>query len=242
MPIHNEAKFGEIAKTVLMPGDPLRAQYIAERYLTDAQCVNNVKGMLAYTGKYQGKPITVMGSGMGVPSMGIYANELYTFYDVENIIRIGSCGAYTPNLELRDLILVTESYYEGAYALQLTGKENHFCLPDAELNLQIASTAEELNIPLRQGKIASVEAFDPYLKDPLSIMKRYQEDPDTADICGSEMESFALFKTAEYFGKRAACLLTVADSSFKDEKLTPEERQNNMNNMIKLALETAYRL
>ena len=126
MPVHNEAKVGEIAKTVVMPGDPMRAKYIAENFLEDYKLVNQVRGMYAFTGKYKGKEITVMAHGMGMPSVGIYSYELYKFYGVENIIRIGSCGGHTEELDILDIVLVDNSYTEGNFALALNNKDCHF--------------------------------------------------------------------------------------------------------------------
>ena len=237
--VHNEAKVGEIAKTVLMPGDPLRAKFIAEKFMTEAKLVNQVRGMYAYTGKYKNREITVMGSGMGMPSIGIYSYELYHFYGVENIIRIGSCGAYQPDLDLLDTILVDNAYTEGNFHKNLTGEECHFIGASKELNEEIEKTAKEINQKYIKCNIACTECFDPYLKDPLSFAKRL---PKEYNLKAAEMESFALFAVAKTLGKKASCLVTVADSDFKKENLTSEQRLKAMENMIVLALETAVRL
>ncbi len=236
MSIHNEAKLGEIAKTVLMPGDPLRAKMIAETYLEDYKLVNEVRGIYAYTGKYKGKEITVMASGMGMPSMGIYCYELYKFYEVENIIRIGSCGAYREELNLLDIILVDNSYNEGNFAKNYSGEECHFISSSSELNGVIEETAKNLNQKYVKCNVATTEVFDPYLPDPLDYAKRL---PKEYNILASEMESFALFYTAKILNKKASCLLTVSDSNCKKEELTSEQRLNSLHAMIKLALETA---
>ena len=144
MPVHNEAKVGEIAKTVVMPGDPMRAKYIAENFLEDYKLVNQVRGMYAFTGKYKGKEITVMAHGMGMPSVGIYSYELYKFYGVENIIRIGSCGGHTEELDVLDVVLVDNSYTEGNFAKNMTGEECHFIGSSRDLNKVIEETAKEL--------------------------------------------------------------------------------------------------
>ena len=240
MPIHNEAKKGEIAKIVLMPGDPLRAKYIAENFLDNPKLVNEVRNMFAYTGTYKGKEITVMGSGMGMPSMGIYSYELYKFYDVESIIRIGSCGAYKPDLDILDIVLVENSYTEGNFAYQMTGEKFYKISADKELNDLIENTAKELEIKCVRANMATTEYFDPYLDDHLMISKRL---PKEENILGSEMESFALLSTAKRLGRKAACLLTVADSNYKSsEGLTSKDRQDALNKMINLALESIIRM
>lgn len=239
MPVHNEAKLGDIAKTVLMPGDPMRAKYIAENFLEDYRLVNSVRGMYAYTGKYKGKEVTVMASGMGMPSIGIYCYELYKFYEVENIIRIGSCGGHTKDLKVLDIVLVANSYTEGNFAKNLTGTECHFIESSHYLNDIIESTAKEIGQDYIKGNMACTECFDPYLDDPMSFINRI---PEEYHAMGSEMESFALFYTAKHMNKNAACLLTVSDSICYSEELTSEQRQNSMNGMIKLALESSLKL
>lgn len=239
MAVHNEAKIGEISKNVLMPGDPLRAKYIAENFLEDGKLVNTVRNIFAYTGKYKGKEITVMASGMGMPSIGIYSYELYNIYGVENIIRIGSCGAYKEDLNLLDIILVENSYTEGNFAKNMTGEECHIIESSEHLNNIIEETAKLENQKYTKCNIACTECFDPYLENPEMYVERL---PKEYNILGSEMESFALFYTAKKLGKNAACLLTVADSNCKKENLTSEQRQNSMNNMIKLALESIIKI
>ncbi|MBR3512560.1 MAG: purine-nucleoside phosphorylase [Clostridia bacterium] len=239
MPIHNEAKPGEIAKTVIMPGDPLRAKYIAENFLEDYKLVNTVRNMYAYTGKYKGKEITVMAHGMGMPSVGIYSMELYKFYGVENIIRIGTCGAYTEDLHLLDVILVDKSYTEGNFAYGLTGNECHLIEGSKELTDKIEETAKENGINYTKGNIACTESFDPYLDDPLNVYKRIPKD---LNILGAEMESFALFFVAKMYNRKASCILTVVDSLKNEENVSSEDRQKSLNNMITLALETSLKL
>lgn len=239
MAIHNEAKIDEIAKSVLMPGDPMRAKYIAETFLEDYKLVNNVRGIYAYTGKYKGKEITVMASGMGMPSIGIYVYELYKLYEVENIIRIGSCGAYTDYLNLLDIVLVDNSYTEGNFAKNMSGEECHIINSSSKLNEIIESSAKELKQQYKKCNIACTEFFDPYLEDPKSFANSL---PKEKNIMGAEMESFALFYVANKLGKEASCLLTVADSICKKENLTSMQRQESMNNMIKLALESIIKV
>ena len=235
---HNEANLGEIAKTVIMPGDPLRAKYIAENFLEEYKLVNAVRGMYAYTGKYKGKNITIMASGMGVPSMGIYAYELYKFYKVENIIRIGSCGAYKPELKLFDIILSKEVFYEGNFALTLKNEDCHIAKSDETINEKIINTAKENNINLYTGNTVCLDCFDVYMTD---IEKFINRIPEGFNPISAEMEAFALFYTAKVLNKKAACLMSVVDSKFIKEIATPEERQTGLNNMIILALESAIK-
>ena len=239
MALHNEAKIGEIAKVVLMPGDPLRAKYIAENFLENYKLVSSVRNIYAYTGKYKGKEISVMASGMGMPSMGIYCYELYKFYGVESIIRIGSCGAYKPDLDLLDVVLIEKSYTEGNFAKAMTGIECHSVNANKELNDLIENTAKENNMKCVRANIACTEYFDPYLDDPQALAKRL---PDEENILGSEMEAFALFFTAKQLNKKASALITVADSNYKKESITVEQRQEALNEMIRLALESAIKL
>ena len=235
MAIHNEAKVGEIAKNVLMPGDPLRAKYIAENFLEDYKLVNTVRNIFAFTGKYKGKEVTIMASGMGMPSIGIYSYELYKEYGVENIVRIGSCGAYTEELDLMDVVLVNNSYNEGNFAYNMTGEECHEMLATESLNNIIEETAKKINQRIVKANIASTECFDPYLTDPLMYAKRL---PKELNIAGSEMEAFALFYTAKVLNKNATCLLTVVDSNVKKQNLSSEQRLKSLNEMIVLALES----
>ncbi len=239
MSIHCNAKNGDIAKTVLMPGDPLRAKYIAENFLENARLVNTVRNMLAYTGTYKGKEITVFSSGMGMPSMGIYCYELYKFYGVENIIRIGSCGAYSNDLNLSDVVLVDKSYTEGNFAYEWSGTEEHLANSDGELNNIIENTSKEINIPYIKGNAFCNDCFDGYLDDIPSFINRFPKD---LNIIACEMEAFALFYMANYLGKKASCLLTVVDSYFKKQSSSSEEREKSLNNMILLALESGIKI
>ena len=231
---HNEAKYGEIAKNVLMPGDPLRAKYIADNFLEDCKLVNKVRNMYGYTGKYKGVEITVFASGMGMPSMGIYAYELYKFYDVENIIRIGTCGALSPELELLDTILVKDSYTKGNFAIALKHVDEHLVESDTELNELVKESAEENNIKLVRGNVNCNEIFD-YYDDKFEEF--LESLPKDLKIIATEMESFSLFYTAKSLGKKASCLLSVVDSRFKKEEVSTDDRQNSLNDMIKVALD-----
>ena len=236
MTAHNNAKVGDIAKTVLLPGDPLRAKYIAENFLEDYRLVNDVRNMYAYTGTYKGKEITVMASGMGMPSAGIYVYELYKFYGVESIIRIGSAGAYTDDLNLLDVVLVNGSYTEGNFAYNMNNLDEHFVLASSELNNKIMETAKNNNQELVVCNTACTEVFDPYIEDVNIFVNRF---PKEYNIKAAEMEAFAVFYVAKTLNKKAACLLTVVDSLIKKESLTSEQRQKSLNDMIKLALDSS---
>ena len=217
-----------------MPGDPKRCEYIAKNYLQDYKIVNNVRGMTAYTGYYKGKRITIFPSGMGIPSMGIYSYELYKYYDVENIIRICTCGGYNHTLKLKDIILVDNSYSQSTYAKYLDGYQDNLVKSTKNLNDIILKTSNELNMNIIKGTICSTDVF--YEKD-------YKNKPiEEYNILGAEMESFALFNNARTLGKNAACLLTVSDLFFSEDKLTSLEREQNLNEMIVLALESCLKL
>lgn len=239
MPIHCNAKKEDIKKIVLMPGDPLRAKYIAENFLENARLVNTVRNMLAYTGTYKGKEITVFSSGMGMPSMGIYAYELYKFYDVDTIIRIGSCGSYNYDLNLFDTILVDQSYTEGNFAYEWSEQECHIAKSSDKMNDIIEKTAKENAISCIKGNTFCNDCFDGYLEDISKFINRL---PNDLNILACEMEAFALFYMANYFHKKAACLLTVVDAYYKNQESTSEEREKSLNNMITLALESALKM
>lgn len=236
---HNEANLGDIAKTVIMPGDPLRAKYIAENFLDSYKLVNSVRGMYAFTGNYKGKEITVMASGMGMPSMGIYSYELYKFYGVENIIRIGSCGAYRSDLKLFDIVLSENVFSEGNFALTLNNENCHIVSSNKDLNDIIKSTAVKTNINILSGNTVCTDCFDVYMTDVNQFLTRI---PENFNPTAAEMEAFALFYVAKVLNKKAACLMSVVDSKYIKEIATPEERQTGLNNMIKLALESAILL
>lgn len=236
---HNEANKDDIAKNVIMPGDPLRAKYIAENFLDDYKLINKVRNMYGYTGTYKGKRVTVFASGMGMPSMGIYCYELFKFYDVENIIRIGTCGAYSENLNIFDTILVDKSYTEGNFAYALDSNNCHIAEGNNKLNEIIYDTAIEKQIKLTKGNVICSEVFDYYVKNLDELMARF---PKELNIIGAEMESFALFYTAKYLGKNASTLLTVVDSHYKNQAITAEEREKSVNNMIELALESTLKI
>lgn len=234
---HISSNKDDIAKTVLMAGDPKRTEFIANNYLENPILVNEVRGALAYTGTYKGKKITVFTSGMGMPSMGIYCYELYKFYDVENIIRIGSCGSNDKNIKLLDVILSTSSYNEGSFAYNFNNKDVHEVEANKELNDIIISTAKEKNIDIKIGKTACCEVFDAYMEDYRIFLNRIPQD-----IIASEMEAFALFYIAKNLNKKAACLLTVSDSKYDTKIVSSLDRQNSLTKMIELALDSSLKV
>lgn len=236
---HNEANLGDIAKTVIMPGDPLRAKYIAENFLDDFKLVNSVRGMYAYTGRYKGKELTIMASGMGMPSMGIYSYELYKYYNVENIIRIGSCGGYKPELKLFDVILSENVFSESNFALTSNNEDCHIVSSDKTLNNIIINTSKEQNINIHIGNTVCTDCFDLYMTDVDKFLARI---PDNFNPLSAEMEAFALFYIAKTLNKKSACLMSVVDSKYIKDVATPEERQLGLNNMIKLALDSSLKL
>jgi purine-nucleoside phosphorylase len=230
---HNSAEKGQIAKTVLMPGDPLRAKFIAETYLTNPVEFNRVRGMLGFTGTYQGRSISVMGSGMGMPSIGIYSYELFSHYGVDSIIRVGSTGGYRDTLKLFDVILVTESYSESTYARYQNGFTGDRILADKGLCDKLRESAARLGIPLTEGTIHSGDVF--YHEDP-GPEPYWQKVMREQNCLGAEMESFALFHNAAVTGKKAACLLTVSDLLGTKLLTTAEEREKSFTKMMEIAL------
>lgn len=228
---HNQANKGEIAKTVLMPGDPLRAKYLAETYLENVRVFNTTRNMLGYTGTYKGKEISIMGSGMGMPSIGIYSYELYHFYDVDNIIRIGSCGGFKEELHLRDIVIVQGACTDSNYAHQYELPGIFSAISDYGLLEKAVALAKEKKVPYHVGNVLSSDIF-------------YHAD-DKADkwikmgCLATEMESYALFCNAAYAGKKALTLLTVSDSLVMKEETTAEEREKTFTAMMEIALEIA---
>ena len=233
---HNRAVYGEIAKTVLMPGDPLRAKFIAENFLQNAALVNDVRNIYAYTGTYKGTRLSVMASGIGIPSMGIYSYELFNYYGVDAIIRVGSAGAYTNRLKLYDVVLAESVWSESTYAKAQNGYEGDTMFPDKELNEVIIETADDIKIPLHQTKVHCTDAFYTEGKDD------YRQIYIKHGCECVDMESFALLRNANVLNKKAACLFTVSDCFPTGEKASAEERQTAFTNMVKLALESATRI
>ena len=237
---HIAAKEGDFAKTVLMPGDPLRAKFIAETFLTDAVLVNNVRGVNGYTGYYNGKRVSVMASGMGMPSIGIYSYELFNFFDVDNIIRIGSAGSYNESVKVRDIVIAegacTDSNYAGQFGLPGTFAP----IADFGILCKSVETAEKMGIRYHVGNILSSDRF--YGDNSLPAAMRPPECWAKMGVLCVEMEAAALFMNAAVAGKRAAAVFTISDSLITGEKTTAEERQNSFTDMMKLALETTLLL
>ena len=236
---HNEAQIGEIAKTVIMPGDPLRAKYIAEKFLTDYKIVNDVRGMFTYTGKYKGKDVTIMPSGMGIPSMGIYSFELFHFYNVENIIRIGTCGAMDKDVKMLDLILVDHTYTESNYAYALDSERCYIGESSSHLNSIIQATSKEIGLNIEKRNTICNEIYDPYHPKLYDLIATFPKD---LHIAACEMEALSLFYNAKREGKNASCILCVVDTLDDLEGINSDQRQNGMDVMIKLALESAAKL
>lgn len=231
---HIRAEVGDFAKTVLMPGDPLRAKFIAETFLEDVRLVTDVRGMLGFTGTYQGKPVSVMGSGMGMPSIGIYSYELFQFYGVENIIRIGSAGSYTENAKLFDVVLATGAVSESSFAAVQNGTKGDITLPSEALNDALRASAQKQGVAMVEGNIHSSDVF---YRDASAEHPTYWETlRDTRGCVAVEMESFALFANANALGKNAACLVTISDSFVSSQATTAEQRQTSFTQMMEIAL------
>ena len=228
---HNRAQKGEIAKTVLMPGDPLRAKFIAENYLENAVCFNDVRGIQGYTGTYRGKRVSVMASGMGMPSIGIYSYELYRFYDVDAIIRVGSAGALQKELQLYDIVLAQGACTDSNYAKQFSLPGTFAPIADFSLLQKASAAAKEKKIRYRVGNVLSSDLF-------------YNDAGNTLDwakmgVLCVEMESAALYMNAARLGKKALSVLTISDSLVSGEETTSEERERSFSDMIELALAIA---
>jgi purine-nucleoside phosphorylase len=230
---HIEARKDEIAETVIMPGDPLRAKYIAEHYLKDYKLVNSVRNMYAYTGYYKDKRVTIFASGMGIPSMGIYAYELFNFYDVKKIIRIGTCGALSPSVKVFDVILADSSNAVSNYPKLLFNDDIREAYASLDLNNKIIDISNKLNMNLKIGPIITSDVFDVYASDYDAFISNFPPK----EYLASEMESFVLFYLATKFEREASTLLTVVDSKYENVAISSEDRETSLNKMIKLALE-----
>lgn len=234
MSTHIESKLEDISSVVLMSGDPKRCEYIARKFLANSKIVNNVRGMTAYTGFYKSKKITVFPSGMGCPSMGIYSYELFKEYNVDTIIRIGTMGGYT-DLKLKDIVLVDNSITNSNYGKYLCNYPNININGDMELNNIILNTSKELGLNIYNGNIYSSDVFYEQNNDFKDKVAKY-------NVLGVEMESFALFTNAKLLNKKAATLLMVSDSFIYPDKLSSLEREQGLDNLITLALETSLKL
>jgi purine-nucleoside phosphorylase, family 1 (deoD) len=229
---HNQAKLGEIAKTVLMPGDPLRAKFLAENYLEDVVIFNNVRNMLGYTGTYKGKKVSIMGSGMGQPSMAIYSHELYNFYGVESIIRIGSCGGLSEKVGMRDVIIAQGSCTDSSFAHQFELPGTYSAISSYDLLEKAVDEAKKMDVSYHVGNVLASDIF--YHAD-----KGSSEKWAKMGCLGVEMESYALFANAAYFNKKALTILTVSDHLITKEETTAKEREKTFTAMMEIALEIA---
>lgn len=232
---HIESKLEDIAEVVLMPGDPLRAKYIAENFLTDYKLINTVRNMFGYTGYYKGKRVTVFASGMGVPSIGIYSYELYKFYHVEKIIRIGTSGSFHKDVKLLDVVLSTGAYCKSYFDQLLDNQDINYIEASHNLNDKIKKVADDAHIPLKIGKTITSDVFDLYTDSEDVFRTNFPGD----DYLAVEMEAFGLFYIAKKLGREASCLMTVVDSFYDKRSLSSEERETSLNQMIELALDTA---
>ena len=226
------AELGIIAETVLMPGDPLRAKFIADTFLTDVEQINNVRNMFGYTGYYNGKKVSVMGSGMGMASIGIYSYELFAFYGVENIIRIGTAGSYDADIHVYDVIVAEDAWSESTYAKVQNGYEGDVIRANEELNQNILDTAQRIGMEVKLKRVHSSSVF--YRQN----FDEYKQTRQKYNCVCVEMESFALFHNANVLNKRAACVLTISDSLVSHVSTPSEERQNAFTKMMKLVLES----
>lgn len=228
---HIEAKKGDINKKVLMPGDPLRAKFIAENFLSDVKQFNSVRNMFGFSGKYKDKEVSVMGSGMGIPSIGIYSHELFTVYDVETIIRVGSAGAYNKDLKLFDIVLAQGASSDSNFHHQFNLPGNICAIADFELLNAGYNNAKKHNIPVRVGNVFSSDIF-------YNLNNDEWEKWESLGVLVVEMESYGLYLTAQKLNKKALTILTISDSFHFEKKTSPEEREKSFTQMIELALET----
>lgn len=229
---HNKAEKGQIAKTVLLPGDPLRAKYIAETYLEDAICFNTVRNMLGFTGKYNGAEVSVMGSGMGMPSIGIYSYELFTEYDVDNIIRIGSAGALADHIQLGDIVIGMGACTDSNYASQYNLPGTFAPIGDYGLLRKSVEIAEKSGLSVAVGNILSSDIF---YNDDNNVNDKWKK----MHVLAVEMEAAALYMNAARLGKHALCMVTISDHLYRNEHLSADERQISFNDMMKVALGVA---
>lgn len=231
--LHIECDKGEIAPLVLMPGDPLRAKYIAKNFLDNPVLINKIRNMYGYTGYYKGIRISVMSSGMGMPSMSIYALELFEYYEVQKIIRIGTCGALKSEQELLDIVVGNEFYTNSNFADSLYNEDVHITYPSPALNNKIIEVSKALNKNTMVGPIITMDVFGPYANKEAQIKNK----PQNIDALAEEMEGFALVYIANKLNREATCIATVVDSPFKKTVITPEDREKSLNDMITIALE-----
>ncbi len=231
--LHNTAKPGDFAPTVLMPGDPLRARFIAETYLDNAALVNDVRGIQGYTGEYQGKRVSVMASGMGIPTIGIYSHELFTFYGVEQIIRVGSAGMMDQSLKIRSVVAAMSAYSNSSYGNQFGFGGNLAPCADFDLLTAAKKEADRVGLPMRMGPVYSSDTFyDRTQPSPLTVLGKL-------GVLAVEMETYGLYLNAAAAGKKALALLTISDNPFTGESLTPQEARETFTQMLEIALAIA---
>ncbi len=226
---HIEAKPGDFASTCLLPGDPLRAEYIAETFLSDVRRVNSIRNMLAFTGKFQSTPVSVMGTGMGIPSISIYATELITEYGVKNLIRVGSCGAVSPSIKIRDILIGTGASTDSGVNRQRFQGHDFAAIADYHLTKALNSAAEILGIEVKNGNLFSADLFYTPNSSMFDTMEKM-------NILGIEMEAAGLYGLAAQYGSRAATICTVSDHIRTGEATSPEERTSSFEDMMKIAL------
>lgn len=231
---HIQAEKGAIAPVVLMPGDPLRAKFIAETYLEEVVCFNQVRNMFGYTGLYKGVRVSVMGSGMGMPSIGIYSYELFTQFDVQAIIRIGTAGGYQAQTKVFDVVLASAAFSESTFGQLAFGDDRRLMPADSRLNEVLRESAVNLDKDIHEGVIHSSDVF-------YHASEAYRAEVDELNCLAVEMESFALFTNALHLGKQASCLLTISDSFVTKEVTTAQQRETAFTNMIEIALDAAVR-
>ena len=238
---HINAKPSDFAKTVLMPGDPMRAKFVADNFLSDAVLVNNVRGIQGYTGKYKNKCVSVMASGMGMPSIGIYSHELYNNFNVENIVRIGSAGGYSKNVSLRDIVIAMGACTDSRYAHQFHLPGTFAPIASYDILKTCVETADEMSLNYHVGNILSSDVFygdDECLPEQMRSVSQWAK----MGVLAVEMEAAALYMNAARAGKRALAICTVSDHLLTGESLSSDERQNSFTQMITLALEAAIKL
>ncbi len=229
--LHNTAAIGDFAPTVLMPGDPLRAKFIAEQFLESPRLVNDVRSIQGYTGTWKGKPVSVMASGMGMPSIGIYSHELYAHYGVETIIRVGSAGLIDRDLKIRSLVAAMSAYTQSSYGSSMGFNGNLAPCADFELLCRAARAAEAMGVPLQVGPVYSSDVFYDE-QSPVPLLEKLH-------VLAIEMEAFALYLNAARFGKKALALLTISDNPYTGVSCTPQEVRETFTQMIEIALEIA---
>lgn len=229
---HIAAKKGEIAETVLMPGDPLRAKFIAENFLEDAECYSEIRNMYGFTGRYKGVPVSIQGSGMGMPSMGIYSYELINDYDVKRIIRIGTAGSFHKDIKIKDIVLGLSASTDSNFSHLFKADGTYAPTASWDLILRAKKAADELEIPVHAGNIVSSDVFYKMQEDWWKTWQRL-------GVLAVEMEAAALYMHAAWFDIDALAILTISDHFVTGERATAEERQNSFTNMMKIALEAA---